>query len=939
MTPSNYDTALAISQILISNLIKKGGQALTPEILRAQAISAATLVGEGVDGERLATEIVAQFDVFVSGATVLVGDGRPQPWLAQAEGNEWRFWSRCKTFLLSSLPPPVVDQIDKDTNRILDLIENPVRPGSWYVRGLVVGNVQSGKTSNYGALACKAADAGYRLIIILAGMHESLRVQTQVRMEEMFLGFRTDPISRGLTGVGLLDPSLRAVAATSRSLRGDFSRAFSKQLVVPLDLGPPMLLVVKKNAKTLDNLRKWLQRNDGCDAPTALIRNVPALVIDDESDNASVDTIGQTFGSDNKPDPNFEPTKINSLIRQILRLFSKKAYIGYTATPFANIFIHHAAETDRADSDLFPEQFIVNLHPPSNYFGPTQAFGLESSDENATTAARLVRLIDENTEDARQLDQWMPSRHAPDHAPSLDLEDGIPESLRRALLSFVLACAARRLRGQIGAHNSMLVHVTRFTDIQNAVYNQVDQAIARMRRRLRYEAGNQSTIREAFSALWAEDFVPTNTRMRELGFADVGRLPAWAEIESVLPEIADGIRIKLINGKAEDVLDYEGCRNTGIDVIAIGGDKLSRGLTLEGLTISYFTRQSDMYDTLLQMGRWFGYRPGYLDVCRLYTTKRLNEDFEHIAVATDELRREFDYMQTVNLRPIDYGLRVRSHAVLAPTSAGKRRHARHVRIAETYAGKVSETKSFSLEPTILRNNLRALGGLILELRSADEPESPVYAEGDGRQRSYGGALLWRRIPAALICEFLEDFETEQAARLANSKQWISYIQAQKKRSGELGQWNVALFGGGEGVPTQIGGLELRPRLRQRDKDVARGAGYRIKRLFTNRDAGIDLEPLVWDAACSYDPMNRLNGERRREPTTQANCWARQKFGLAPLLAVYLPRPEDYDETLPPVVGLGIAFPGSENAVIQSSAGYWVNSVYEAGAVAEHEDEE
>lgn len=934
----NYDAALAVSQILIANLVKAGSQPLSPDLIRAQASAAAAIVGGSLDTERLADELAAHFDVFVSGATVLVDDADRLPWLDQLDRSGWRFWPRCEKLMLSSLPKPVVEQIDEDTNRILDLLQNPTREGAWYVRGLVVGNVQSGKTSNYAALACKAADAGYRLIIVLAGMHESLRMQTQMRMEEMFLGFRTDAISRALTGVGLIDPGPRAVAATSRSLRGDFNKAISKQLMVPLDLGPPLLLVVKKNAKTLDNLRKWLQRDDGGEAPAAMIRGVPALIIDDESDNASVDTIGQTFGPDNKPDPNFEPTAINSLIRRIIRLFEKKAYVGYTATPFANIFIHHAAETEKAESDLFPRDFIVNLHPPSNYFGPTQAFGLEGSDENTGTAARLVRLIDERPTDAEQLETWLPRRHKQDHVPQLDWEDGIPASLRRALLSFILACATRRLRGQVGEHNSMLVHVTRFTRVQDEVYNQINEALVRLRRRLRYETDKAGSLREEFAELWAADFAPTTIRMRELGFIDAGNVPSWPDIEPILAEIVSGIRVKEINGQAQDVLDYESHRSTGIDVIAVGGDKLSRGLTLEGLTVSYFTRQSDMYDTLLQMGRWFGYRPGYLDLCRLYTTKVLNEAFEHITIATDELRREFDYMQSVNFRPIDFGLRVRGHALLAPTSAGKRRHTRDIVVSDTYAGKVSEAKSFSLDPGVLQGNLQALGELVSDLRSRGGPESPSYVDAAGGSRSYEGALLWRQIDADRVCDFLSYYETEPTARLANSRLWINFIRNQHRRSGELALWDIALLGGNEGEPYRVGGLDLRPRLRKRDEEVAQGSGYRIRRLLTNRDAGIDLAPTAWDAARAYDPQNRLNGERRREPTSQANCWARKSFSVPPLLAIYLPQPDDYDRDLAPVVGVAIAFPGSDNA-ITLPVRYTVNSVYLAGAVPEYEDEQ
>ncbi|MFF0923211.1 Z1 domain-containing protein [Rhizobium leguminosarum] len=916
-----YDAALAVAQILIGNALRDGME-LTPAIIRAQAASAAAVLGAKIDVDQLSADLAEKFRVFVGPASVLVDDSSREPWLPSVERTAWKYWPRYEKLLLHTMPQSVVARSNSDTDLVLGLLGDPSKAGSWDRRGLVVGEVQSGKTTNYTALVCKAADAGYKVIVVLAGVHESLRMQTQIRLDEGFLGRRTD--TGALIGVGMIDPSAMPISATTRSLRGDFNKAVSRQLDMPLNSGPPLLLVVKKNAKTLLNVRNFLAGTTE-DVTANHIRGIPLLVIDDESDHASVDTLGQPYGSDDKPDPNFEPTAINGAIRQILRIFEQKAYVGYTATPFANIFIHHRGLTDQADRDLFPRNFIVNLHPPSNYFGATRAFGLDQ-DRDVSDGNALVRTIDGNTQDTAQLNAWMPARHKQSHRPAAVTEDGFPSTLRRAILSFLLGCAIRKLRGQLTEHNSMLVHVTRFTRLQQIVVAEIDQFIAKVRRALRYEPEGPGTIWEELERLLNEDFRPTTARLVEGGLPDIGRIPEWSTIAPTMADVADNVRLKEINGQALDVLDYENFKGVGVDVIAVGGDKLSRGLTLEGLTVSYFARQTDMYDTLLQMGRWFGYRPGYLDLCRLYTTDILKKAFEHIAVASDELRREFDFMQSLNIRPIEYGLKVRSHTTLKPTSAGKRKHTSEIVVYETYAGKVSETKSFSLDKKVLENNRDALSVLVATLKEkAGLPRSPSYGSGSDGVRSYDRSALWENVSHAVIINFLADYETEPVARLANSKLWINYIQEQREFQKQLELWNVALINGDQdGRPHTIEGIELNTRIRRRDADVSQGDGYRIKRLVTNRDVGIDLEVDAWNLARDYDPQGLL-GDPRREPTSQGNCWARAKLGLNPLLLIYLPEPSDYENKLP-IVGAAIAFPGSENAA-RTAVRYTVNTVY------------
>jgi hypothetical protein len=257
----------------------------------------------------------------------------------------------------------------------------------------------------------------------------------------------------------------------------------------------------------------------------------------------------------------------------------------------------------------------------------------------------------------------------------------------------------------------MLVHVTRFTAVQDAVKFQVQEQVASMRRRLIRKVDHEE-LTETLHKLWIEDFVPTSEVLaaKDPDAFENQKIPAWEEIEVVLPQVISDIQVKTVNGNAKDALDYVERSETGLKVIAVGGDKLARGLTLEGLCVSYFVRTTKMYDTLMQMGRWFGYRPGYIDLCRLYTTQDLVRWFGHIADASEELREEFDQMVALGAEPWDYGMKVESHPVLLVTSPLKMRSARTLSLS--YSGSMSQTISFPNDTATLEANLAASNALV-----------------------------------------------------------------------------------------------------------------------------------------------------------------------------------------------------------------------------------
>jgi hypothetical protein len=882
--------------------------------------------GEGLDRDAVVDELIRRFSLWIGQDTTLKNDEGHIAWLNASRKNGWRYWQRYREWLELKFSFNAVEALDRSTDAILGLLEDPLRVGTWERRGLVVGHVQSGKTGNYTGLINKAADAGYKIIIVLAGLHNNLRSQTQMRLDEGFLGYETKPDSEELRIIGVghidTDQTIRPNYATNRTEKGDFNRTIAKNLGISPE-ERPWLFVVKKNKNVLDQLYKWIRDHvaNSYDAESGrkIVTQLPILVIDDEADHASVDTGEQVFDSDGVPDENHQPTAINRSIRRILHAFARSAYVGYTATPFANIFIHERGETREEGPDLFPSAFIINLATPSNYVGPSRLFGLKGSESRV--GLPLIRTIEDH---ATLPNPWMPQHHKSSHRPLYGGEDTFPPSLVTAIDAFLLACAARSVRGQANEHATMLVHVTRFNAVQHAVYEQVDEHLRRMRQRI-FRAIDDAPILTRLRDLWEIDFVPTCQSISQFN-SDLGSdiIPSWDHLRPVLSEVLAEVQVKMINGTAKDALDY--ADTAGFKVIAIGGDKLARGLTLEGLCASYFLRASRMYDTLMQMGRWFGYRPGYLDLCRLYTTDELAEWFAHITDAAEELREEFDMMAASGSTPRDYGLKVQSHSLLLVTSRLKMRTARSLMLS--FSGQLLETVVFYKDRTILQQNVETLRSLITNL---PEPEvNPMRIRNDSRSQWTG--FLWIDVPAAEVVEFLSSFRTHPDAYRVNSGLIAQFVENMAS-VGELTHWTVALIGSNQGEPAMVDGKSLsvdgQPiTMLERSAESQDAKRYSIRRLLSPRDESIDLDEVQWNAALTAtrevwrtDPARLRTGNEPDIPNGPAIRKIRG-FGaknVAPrpdkgLLMVYVLDPARADADLlsdsPPVVAFGISFPGS-----------------------------
>lgn len=308
-------------------------------------------------------------------------DSEHQSWYRTQEHEDF-YWQRYKKYLKEKKMwgIEVVNRLNKTTDDIMDDLGNPkdhTRP--FQRRGLLLGDVQSGKTATYTAVCNKAADAGYRVIIVLAGMMENLRIQTQERLDTEFVGSESkytldkkagNEIKNTPVGVGMippLDPNKRIACFTS--VTTDFNKATLRALGLSLrTLNGTALFVVKKNKSVLNNLHRWLVENNADE--TGLI-DLPMLLIDDEADNASVNTNAEEK----------DPTAINKAIRNVLNCFKQASYIGITATPFANIFINPETEEDEATRDLFPKDFLTVLPTPELYIGADKIFGNGDADD------------------------------------------------------------------------------------------------------------------------------------------------------------------------------------------------------------------------------------------------------------------------------------------------------------------------------------------------------------------------------------------------------------------------------------------------------------------------------------------------------------------------------------------------------------------------------
>lgn len=682
-----------------------------------------------------------------------------KPWLKQRDDIDFYFWKRLRKYYIEDdiLPPNVVSRLDQVTDDVLDYCGNPEDAGSWKRRGMVMGHVQSGKTTNYASLICKAADAGYKIVILLAGLTNSLRTQTQERIDESFIGKKSlfgqshpqfMPIMSHCEGA-----QKHPAFGTTRD--SDFRDAMANQFGVSLDnLRDPIIFVTKKNKSILENLLDWIEQQRHGGRPI----DYPLLLIDDEADNASVNT---------HKDRN-KSSAINEVIRRILEQFSRSSYVGYTATPFANIFIDPDTEDEMRGNDLFPRHFIKALDPPNNYVGATRVFSPDGD-----LRGQMLRI-------AGDFPDILPLNHKRDHN-----FDELPPTLLEAIRTFVLARTIRVLRGDGHAHCSMMINVSRFNDVQEKVQGLVYAYHSRMDDAIQANAGLGAAALEDPEISDLEQTFKKEFAGTEFDFG---------KVLTALAAASRSIRITTVNMRGGK-LDYEANRKDGLHVIAIGGLALSRGLTLEGLTVSYLLRNSAASDTLMQMARWFGYRRNYEDLCRLYICDSSVRHYEYIEEAIEELRGELKRMEMREESPEQFGLKVRrSETGIMITAANKMRTASRVQLAETFANKLVEGYALVNDDDVNRSNVEAVCEFISSLGKPLVPED-VAGESDKVARAVSRHLVWRNATGQQVLDLVTRFEfhANQAslAKIDGKHSLFGDYISERVRD-ELQSWDVVI---------------------------------------------------------------------------------------------------------------------------------------------------
>ena len=594
---------------------------------------------------------IAKFKIRSSFATrfsdmgaALSDDSVPR-WLDAKRGSiDWNYWDSYSDYLIyENRSVEVIRKNSEIIDKILDFSGDPTTPGKWSRKGLVMGNVQSGKTQNFIGLLNKAADVGYKIIIVLGGHQNELRKQTQLRIDDGFVGSKSSHLRSGgqpmeRIGVGNIRDTRKVVHSFTSTL-SDFNLKVARANGYNLNdqEGAPVVFCVKKNASILRNLEQWILDTHGLQEGQTL--SSPMLLIDDEADYASI----------NSKEASNQITAINGLIRGIIKKFDRTTYVGYSATPFANIFIDPDTNDEMLGHDLFPRNFLIRIPTPEEYSGQDYFF----PEEHETTSP-LLQPVQEISDSSNMI---------PIQGQRKDTSLGdLPESLELATRCFILNIAIKMYRLENNKasekHDTFLINMTHLNVLQQGIKDQIEIYLTECKQFI-----------GAFHGLGPEKSLENNfiNELKNTFLTYYSVEEGWNDIFDYLNSASQKIKIFIVNAAKKDILgnpqeplDYSNYPN-GLAAIAIGGHKLSRGLTLEGLSISYFARNSKSYDTLMQMCRWFGYRPGYKDLCKLFTIQDSIDYYGFISDAIRDLYSELDKMIELALTPMDFGLKIRNH--------------------------------------------------------------------------------------------------------------------------------------------------------------------------------------------------------------------------------------------------------------------------------------
>lgn len=863
--------------------------------------------------KRIKTDVEYRFKIKHTAASCIYDNyEEARDWYDSFTPKDEFFWNRYRSHLINNehLDINSVNKLESETLvNLMNCLGNPNdkidRNNKRLRRGLVIGDVQSGKTATYAGLICKAADAGYKVVILLTGITETLRKQTQERMEEGIIGVTVRADGKGLerVGVGLDNKEIRATAFTS--YQDDFKGNINNVVSTLGSHRSLVMFIVKKNVAVLNKLYDWLVKQNK-DILDDLIHE-PMLLIDDEADNASINT------RKNKLDP----TQTNKAIRKLCSAFNNATYVGFTATPFANVFIDPNTTEDMQNADLFPEHFIYVLPTPSNYIGATKIFH-----DNGMYNGWLKYISDIDEPDYDEIKTASPAELIEGtfyHKHPKEWAGEMPASLEQAVYSFLLANVIRDLRGDYSQPRTMMVNMSRFVKVQKYIKSYIEDLYKHI-----FDSVNID-FSEDISQNHNLEVFGKFVRAWEDNYAHTGLNVEKVLEKKVLLRAIEKIKIVIVNSSKEsDKLDYKRVTR----VIAVGGLALSRGLTLKGLMTSYFYRNTATYDVLLQMGRWFGYRNGYDDICQIWASRDSIDNYKEISIATEELKNDLRRMYDDKLTPKDFGIRVRNSSEnLQITASNKMRNAFNREEFISYWGGVFETPYTSTNIDNNRKNIEAVKTLVSSLQSVGIKFEPLKEHQPQTQ-----TRLAKNVPCQYIRDILSSIETSIANIKFDVKTILEFID--NEYCDKLKMWDVALHSG-KGDSTYAITDSISIQTAMREMGFSNGHLYYTGRgvLGGNSDGKIGLDKteikIVEDLF-----HDEINDKTKAVPNS---AWYRYSKNRRPLLIIYFIRPDvkTSSELLnrymtqlgeDPIIGFAIGFPanGDRNA---KSIKYKVNLTY------------
>lgn len=850
---------------------------ITLSVLTNVVESAAVIIGDISKAEidAVVKQLESLYAVKSSAVRCISDNYEDSQWYTNIKNSlENLHWNKYKNYLIDAknFAPNIVSQLSDETldKYLMNHLGNPNADYSFLKRGLVIGDVQSGKTSTFIGLISKAADAGYKFIIVLTGVIEDLRSQTQERIEEGFIG--TDAIQHNKhVGVGST-PDTYVRSLTTR--QHDFG---NNTRFTTTNFTEPTIMIVKKNTTTLTNILNWLEN--------AKASKIPMLIIDDEADNASINT----------KDSKENPTVINKSIRKILDSFEKANYVGFTATPYANVFIDPEKDEEMENQDLFPEDFIVSLPTPNNYIG-AEAIFFEDSKYNK----QLRYINDAGDIEDDGFDFYLSHKK--------EWDGDMPDSLVDAIYAFYLTNVIRDIRGDVNDHRSMLVNVSRFTNVQQNVMRFIEEIHKKAYSAIKFYAhktGND--IINRIKLIWNQEY--SNLHIE------------WNDVADKLFDSIKDIKIKVVNSKKTDKLSYD--TKESVRVIAIGGLALSRGLTLEGLVISYFYRNTSTYDVLMQMGRWFGYRKGYDDVFRVWIRSDSAEWYKEIAEAAKQLREDMDRMARLKKKPKEFGIRIRHDCKrLGITARNKMRNSEQQIEHVHYNGKFVETPYVSAKVEIQKMNYNQVAKLINNIH-----EESTFEKKNGSSET----LFAKDISVNTIKGFLDNVNIPTFNRF-DLENILDFISGTNYENFDV----VFLSGNSEFDDKYLSSDNNKFKYSIRGNCTIKGDS--ILHLSSRAKLSGTTDGRYGLTSKQEDEVKLKYQQDKNTDSISVEAWFSHCTNRNPLLAIYLIEINHAENDLNakklkddlkdiPVVGIGIGFPNVEGTSIGHLKTYQVNAKY------------